>query len=330
MSKYQSELLSDKPYQRFDKSFKSFLLYDTFGLLYYYLFEIGYILLKFERLPNELNTSFGNFFTDALFKAKVKCADGTIIEVCVHLEFQHTNDPDMLERVQHYRYAIKKIHKVKLVIPITIYTGVQGCTMVLNEHDFPVDYTKSDFPLVDLTQLAPEIFISDPAAVAQIIAILNHRFEPDALAHLVFKGLRRLESEKSYGDMKMVYLKLLQLSTIHNIKPMSILKELMKIYPDIVLDDTDGMEEHYRLLYELKLKEDKQMAEEKGKSEGIEIGKSEGIEIGKSEGETKGRIESAYLMMKKGGISFDGASAILGLSEIEQEMLRHRRAQNGH
>jgi hypothetical protein len=336
MSKTQES--SENPYFRFDTFKKIILLLDEFGLLSFYLKQLGYILISYERLPSELHSQFGKYIADALFKAKVKCANGTIIEVCVHLEFQHTNDPDMLERVQHYRLAIKKIHKVNLVIPITIYTGVQGCTMVLKEDDSPIDYTKSDFPLVDLTQLPPEIFINDPAAVAQIIAILNHQFEPAVLAHVVFEGLRRIEIENSYSDMEMVYTRTLELSTKHNIKAMSIIKELMKIYPDIVLDDTDGMKEHYRLLYELKLKEDKQMSEEKGKSEGIEIGKSEGIEIGKSEGIeigksegiVEGRIESAYLMMKNGGISFDGASAILGLSKIEQAMLRQRMAKNGH
>jgi flagellar biosynthesis/type III secretory pathway protein FliH len=76
------------------------------------------------------------------------------------------------------------------------------------------------------------------------------------------------------------------------------------------------------------------MQVEEAKSEGVEIGKSEGIEIGKSEGivegVTKGRIESAYSIMTKGGISFNGVSAILNLSEIEQAMLRHRMAQNGY
>jgi flagellar biosynthesis/type III secretory pathway protein FliH len=96
------------------------------------------------------------------------------------------------------------------------------------------------------------------------------------------------------------------------------LEEMMKIYPELVIDNREGLE----ILLEEKYK----MQVEEAKSEGVEIGKSEGI----VEGVTQGRIESAYSIMTKGGISFDGVSAILNLSEIEQAMLRHRMAQNGH
>jgi hypothetical protein len=114
---------------------------------------------------------------------------------------------------------------------------------------------------------------------------------------------------------------------------MALLEELMQIHPELVIDNQEGLKILLEEKYLLQRERDEAALEKQKaqiKSEGIEIGNSEGIEIGKSEGIVEGRIESAYLMMKNGGISFDGASAILGLSKIEQAMLRQRMAKNGH
>jgi hypothetical protein len=330
MSLQRSQLSSDKPYKPFDTFHKAVLLYQEFEQIAFLLKEKGYTLLSHERLSNEL----GPLLTaDAVFKVKVKCADGSIVEMVVVFEYQYTNDPDMVDRVFDYRQAIVKIHRVERVLPMVVYSGEHKCSMNL-EIDDPLEIFRAKVPFMDITQMESDKFTTNPAIGVQFMAIFNHEIDPDVQAQMMFDGLQVIYTELGFVEMNRWHNMFISITNTKNVNGMMKLDEMMTIFPDLVIDNRAGLEilleEKYKVQVEDAKADAKSEGIEIGKSEGIEIGKSEGIEIGKSEGIVEGRIESAYLMMKNAGMSFEAVSAALQLSEIEQVMLRRRMAQNGH
>jgi hypothetical protein len=335
MRKKRYQKPTENPYKPFDGYSKTLLLSEEFEVLSFFLLPFGYILISCVRLPNELRLADGTQYeVDALFKAQVKLPNGTIIETCINVEFQHSNDPKMAKRVYDYRDAIKEVHKVGVVLPIVVYTGESRCTMNLKDNDDPFHSFPHHIPLVDITQMEAEQFSANDSVWVRFFAIFSHRFNPDALAQFLKACLLHVKNTQGMSEMKRIYKLLESVITDTNLEAMRTLEEIYREFPELEPDPNQGI----RKLYEAKLKSKTEEAEHKGKSEGIEIGKSEGIEIGKSEGieigksegMVEGRIESAELMMANGGMSFEGASAILRLSEMEQVMLRQRMAKNGH
>jgi flagellar biosynthesis/type III secretory pathway protein FliH len=111
-----------------------------------------------------------------------------------------------------------------------------------------------------------------------------------------------------------LYNSIIRGTTAKNIKAMTLLQQLAKEFPEVTINDPEGLQVFLELKHQLEIEEAQKEAEAKGKSEGI----------------VKGRIEAAYKMIHKKGMSFEDASDTLELTEIEQSMLRQRMGQNGH
>jgi hypothetical protein len=222
MSPNPSQASQEQPYLRFDTFLKMLLLYDEYGVLSFLLLQLGYTLVSFERLSNELYFEGKHYQVDALFKAKVKLPNGSIIEVCIDIEFQHRNDPKMADRIYDYRKAIQTIHDVKVVLPVLVYTGEHKCTMELFDDDLPFKVFPFDIPKVDITQLESEIFTTHSSAAVHFLAILNHRSDPAILAQLLYDDLQRIKNTKGVAEMNRWFNFLLSVTTSKNKRAMRI------------------------------------------------------------------------------------------------------------
>jgi predicted transposase/invertase (TIGR01784 family) len=196
----------------------------------------------------------------------------------IHVEFQSTNDLNMIYRMLRYYTEIQSRFKTYDIYQYVIYIGKANLRMknILDKQNI-----KYGYEIIDIKKLDCGEFLSINKAEALIMAILcdfKGRDEKIVIKEILSK-LLTLSSSKN--EFKRNLLMLEELSTSRDLK--KIIKE----------EEMGLMHTRWEDLpsYEIGL--------EKGIEDGMKKGIEKGIEKGKEEGFLKGKLEAAKLMLKE-------------------------------
>jgi hypothetical protein len=329
---------------RFDIFFKTFFYARGFEFIAFLLLRAGYTLISYELLPTEL-PGRKKYRLDALVKAVVKAPDNTELTIYLNIEFQHTNDPDMLCRLFDYHQGVSKVYETDMVLPIVVYSGERRCTMSLVLQANKLKVFTADVRLVNISEMNSTDLSLHPDRFIRFLAILNHETDPDVMVQIMVNGLKEIEAQEGIEAMNRWYNLLISIITKKNEIAMKRMVEIMQEHPELELTDNEGHKRFFKMMAKAEVEEAKQefkkevreakqeakAAQKQAKEAQLHAQKAEqNAQKAEQKGLTQGRIESAYLMMAKAGMSFEDATATLSLSKIEQVMLRQRMAQNGH
>ncbi len=137
------------------------------------------------------------------FLRKVTTKDGQ--QFILHLEFQSTNDPEMIYRMQEYHAMLVRKYKLR-VHQIVIYLGEKKMTMQtklpkeLTFTEFePLDMRSIDYNVLLASQIPEEIILAvlgdrkgvDPNVIIE--SLLNHLFKISKDANALHKFINQLQ-----------------------------------------------------------------------------------------------------------------------------------------
>lgn len=97
--------------------------------------------------------------------------DGKIL----HLEFQVTNDPDMLWRCFHYYGSISQRWPKAEVIQVVVYLGNDTMTMSSSVERASCRY---HFEILNLQEIPAEVFLASPTDAERILAVVSKSEDP--------------------------------------------------------------------------------------------------------------------------------------------------------
>lgn len=107
----------------------------------------------------------------------------------VHIEWQTTNDPEMISRMLLYHALNYRIHKLP-VKSFVIYIGEDRLNMKNQLEHFGLNYT---YDLISLADINPEEFLSSSAPEDVILAILAGKTRGEEKREIVQKVLVKLQ-----------------------------------------------------------------------------------------------------------------------------------------
>jgi len=205
----------------------------------------------------------------------------------VHVEFQATNDMDMLARMQLYKAII--YHKTNLnVLQLVVYIGDDKPTMK-TKHDDGICYF--EYSLIWTKDISYHDFLSSEKPEEVLFAILANFQESDGerVVSQIIERLRELVSEK-----KSLQRYLVQLEVFSNLRDLQI----------ITAKKVEGMIE-----YDLKRDVRFQQGLREGELKGLREGELKGLR----EGELKGKIEVAKALLMLGKATHEEIAQVTGL-----------------
>ncbi|MES0335361.1 MAG: hypothetical protein SFH39_03230 [Candidatus Magnetobacterium sp. LHC-1] len=242
---------------------------------------------------------------EADFLLKVVTVQGETI--IVHIEFQLTNDPDMVYRMLRYWCHMTQIHKLP-VIQYVFYIGNKPLKMADHIVEPKVNY---QYSLIDMRKLDCEQFLYSVKPKEMIISVL---------CNLEGKGAKVYLKELLQRIRDFVKEETLRGKYIQQIEMMSLTRDLQ----DYIYKEVEKMALTYDLERDIRFKQGLAQGVEKGLAQGLEKGlvqglikgEKKGLKEGQKEGQKKGLLEGIELALdiKFGG---DGLTLMAKIRKID-------------
>ncbi len=226
--------------------------------------------------------------TDFLYKVTTTKNE----KLLLHIEFQSSNDRQMIYRMAEYHGLIFK--KFKLPIHhIVLYLGKEQVNM---RYELEQNEIFTGFNLIAINELESETLLSSKIPEVVIMAFMG-KYDKRKTKQILQRIIQRLkEQSKTERDLKKYVSQLLLLTRIQKL---NLLTEKILVDMPLTIDiETD-------VLYK------------KGKEQGIELGKEQGIEQG---------IEFGIIALYKAGDSVERIALIFNLSveKINTVLKKHK------
>jgi len=175
----------------------------------------------------------------------------------VHLEFQTTNDKNMINRMLRYFVFIRDTYNLLPIRQVLIYTGKSKLSMV-SELKLPmINY---HYDLFDMKDIPYEHFLNSNHPAEIILSILC-QFEDEDKYLLVRKILKRLKDKISEESLFSKYIKQLEI--------LSSLRDLQAI----VIEEESNMALTYDLEKDIRFMQGEEKGEARGEAKGEIKGK---------------------------------------------------------
>ncbi|MBF0608908.1 MAG: Rpn family recombination-promoting nuclease/putative transposase [Magnetococcales bacterium] len=236
---------------------------------------------------------------EADFLLRVVTAQGET--VIIHIEFQLTNDADMVYRMLRYWCHMKQIHKLP-VVQYVFYIGNKPLTMseVIVEADVNYRYN-----LIDMRTLDCEQFLYSTRPKEMIISLLCNLQGKGAEVYLT-ELLQRIRDFVSEETLRSKYIKQIEVMSLTRDLQEYICKEIEKM----ALTYDIERDVRFRQGMEKGLAEGEKIGEKRGEKKG----EKRGEKIGEKKGEKRGLVEGIELALD---IKFGDASLAL-LEQIKK------------
>lgn len=215
-------------------------------------------------------------------------------ELIVHLEFQTTDHPKMLERMRFYHALISEKHDLPIA-QFVIYLGQNPSKM---RSQVPASRVFNGYNLIEMHELDYHYFLKSDIPEDVILAVLGNFDNEQAHAVLqkIIQRLKELISSKTTLQ-KYIY----QLLTFARLRDFDITKEALEIMAITYNIEKDA-------LYQ----------------KGLKKGEQKGYEKGEQKGEQKGIQKEKFntaLKMKKAGFSTQDIMKVTDLTKRQIEKL---------
>ncbi|WP_299456670.1 hypothetical protein [uncultured Microscilla sp.] len=259
---------------------------------------LGIEVIKNEPIREKLQRTVER---ETDFLQKVLTAQGE--ELIVHLEFQSTDHPKMLERMRLYHALIGERYDLP-IRQFVIYLGQQPSKM---HNQLPPSKVFNGYQLIEIQALDYQPLLESDIPEEIILAILGNFKSKEA--HIVLaKIIGRLQELIDVEATLQKYIShLLTLARLRNLfKITQETLNTMAITYDIKKDDF--------------YKKGRKAGIEEGEKKGMERGMEKGIEKGMEKGMEKGILQTA-LNMKKAGFSTEDIMKVTNLNKEQIEQL---------
>jgi len=234
---------------------------------------LGKNISVIEFLPRKIQITLEK---ETDFIAIVEESD-TAKKLVVHIEFQTTNDADMLARMQLYKAIIYQKTKLN-VWQLVVYIGNEKPTMttVLEDQNYHFEYN-----LIWTKNLNYRDFLNSQKPEEVLFAILANfqASEAEDIVSQIIARLRELVSDKNSLQRYLVQLEVF--SYLRNLQSITAKKVETMIEYDLEQD----------IRFQQGLQKGKLKGLEEGKLKGLEEGKLKGLEEGKLKGLEEGKLK---------------------------------------
>ncbi|MBR3663613.1 MAG: Rpn family recombination-promoting nuclease/putative transposase [Desulfovibrio sp.] len=286
-------------------------------------------LSTLERFPaTNSNKELRERREDLIWRVRTK--DGVWCYLYFLIEFQSSNDPEMIFRIFEYlaiflralyRADVIKMDKpLPLFLPVVIYNGLKPWSAVKSLSDMQVQ----TLDVIDLFQPKARYFLIDIGRLKQ--ELVQNEGLPTILFKLErAKGLEELhkvikESKNRVSGEHYLEIRRILTAWINNIgikRINNLTNKNIKIPDNLTFEETcDMFEENLKIWVDEIKNQGKAEGIAMGKAEGIAMGKAEGIAMGKAEGIAMGKAEVKYDIAKNlinMGLSVDQIEKATGL-----------------
>ncbi|MBF0538915.1 MAG: Rpn family recombination-promoting nuclease/putative transposase [Nitrospirae bacterium] len=215
--------------------------------------------------------------------------------IILHIEFQSTNDADMVYRMLRYWCHISHIHKLP-VMQYVFYIGNKPLKMAKTIAEPNVNY---QYNLIDMRNIDCEKFLYSEKPQDMIISVLCNLEAKGAKVYLK-ELLQRIKDFVSEETLRGKYIK--------QIEVMSLTRDLQ----EYICKEVENMAFIYDIEKDVRFKQgvEKGLIQglEKGLTQGLEKGLAKGEKIGEKIGEKRGLLEGIELALD---IKFGGDSLAL-------------------
>lgn len=210
--------------------------------------HFGFDIVETSDLPGKMVRTLER---EPDFVKMVKTSKGE--KFIIHLEYQTTNDPNMMDRMRLYHAMLMEKYKVR-VRQLVVYIGQEPARMKTQMSEEEV---MSGFELLDLARSDVEVYLNSEVVEEVIMAILTgfERKNAKAVVRLILQKVIKAGKDKNHIDRALQ--QLILFSRISNLE--SLVKKEIQNMP-LTIDITQ-----YELYQE-------------GKVEGIAEGRAEGME----------------------------------------------------
>ena len=228
----------------------------------------------------------------------------------LHLEFQTTNDPEMIYRMAEYRAILQRKYQIP-VRQIVIYLGSEKLRMrtQLSEEE-----QITGFELQDIRNFPTRVTLDSKIPEGIILSILTDYEKADAekvIEEIIYKLQK---ASKSESELKKSIQQLIVLSRLRNLH-----EEIEQKVNDMSITYDIKTDSFYNRGIEEGLREGLQKGIRKGREEGIQKGIQKGIEKGMEK--TKKEIA---LNLIKAGLNNQTISKATSLSTEQIKILRKK------
>ncbi len=224
----------------------------------------------------------------------------------LHLEFQSTNDAEMLYRQAEYKAILQRKYKLP-VRQFVIYLGSQRPTM---QTELPADQRIIGFELRNIQEYRYEQLMLSDIPQEIILAILGdfHGEHPEKVIRQILERLYQI----SQGKLELEkYVR--QLNTLSKLRKLS--EQSIKISESMPLILDYDIETDYA--YQRGLQKGVEQGIEQGIEQGVEQGVEQGIEQGIEQGVWLEKKEAIIEMLKDGFLSIEQIAKYQRISEEE-------------
>ena len=139
----------------------------------------------------------------------------------LHLEFQVTNDPDMLWRCYHYFGSISQMWPRAEVIQVVVYLGNETMTM---ESSIDKPSCKFGFEILNLKEVPANVFLESPKDAERILAVVSKSEDPRGTIRKIlasWKGMPENELRENIERLRTLsQLRKHEIMTVEEVKRM--------------------------------------------------------------------------------------------------------------
>ncbi|MCG8332649.1 MAG: hypothetical protein MI974_33500 [Chitinophagales bacterium] len=247
---------------------------------------IGIRIKKSEVLPEQQNVTIRR---EVDYLRKVYTEKGE--ELILHIEFQSTNDPEMIYRLSEYHSLIQRKYPNLIIRHFVIYIGNSSPNMKIR---LPQDQVFKGYELINIHDLKLSNFLASDIPEEIVLAILAD-FPVEQASTIVRLILRRLKDVCDNENELQVYIE--QLNLLSQARKLDqVTLQTIKAMP-ITIDITENA--LYKEAIKKGLEKGFQQGIEQGLEKGLEQGLVEGIERGIEQGIEQGIERGVELMEEK-------------------------------
>ncbi len=218
----------------------------------------------------------------------------------IHLEFQSTNDTNMIYRMLRYYLYVTETYK----LPVKQYVIYIGRGKLRMRSEIKTDRLIFTYELIDMREISCDSFLESENPEEIILSILcdfGSKGDRVVIREILGKLKERVKEETVFSKY---------------IRQLEILSQLRDLQ-ETISEEESKMAIIYNLEEDIRFKQGKA----EGEAEGEAKGKAEGEAKGKAEGEAKGKLEIAKNMIQQ-GVELKLIAKYTGLLEKEIRQIK--------
>ena len=239
--------------------------------------KLGIKIKNFHPLQEKLQTTIER---EMDFFYEVTTEEGK--HLLLHLEFQTTNDPEMIYRTAEYHGMALRLKKLPME-HILVYLGAAKMTM---QTALPTDKVFQSFKVIDVHRMDTSTLLASQVPEIILLAVLSDipAGKVELYLQLIVQQLRLVA--KNSNELSRYLKQLIILSRLRKFEDTA--TKIVKDMPLTYVIETD-------YLYLQGIEKGLAKGIEQGLEQGLEQGIAKGVEKGEIEGEKKGKLKKAIL-----------------------------------